>query len=149
MGLVDKINDDMKTYMKAQDKEKLNVIRMVKGAMQLAKVELKRDLEDNDVIDIISKQIKMRKDSIEEFAKANRDDLIKQYSSEIDILSQYMPSQLSLDEVMKIIDEVFNTIKPTTPKQMGLVMKEITPKVKGRFDVGEVSKIVKEKLSNI
>ncbi len=149
MGLVDRINDDMKTYMKAQDKEKLNVIRMVKGAMQLAKVELKRDLEDNDVIDIISKQIKMRKDSIEEFAKANRDDLIKQYSSEIDILSQYMPSQLSLDEVMKIIDEVFNTIKPTTPKQMGLVMKEITPKVKGRFDVGEVSKIVKEKLSNI
>ena len=149
MDLVNRINEDMKSYMKAQDKEKLSVIRMVKGAMQLKKVEVKRELTDDDVIDIISKQIKMRKDSIQEFVKAGREDLANQYESEIEILSTYMPSQLSRDEVIEIIDEVFNKINPTSPKQMGLVMKEVTPKVKGRFDVSEVSKIVKDKINDL
>ena len=149
MSLVEKINEDMKSCMKAQDKEKLSVIRMVKGAMQLKKVELKKDLTDEDVIDIIAKQIKMRKDSVIEFEKANRDDLALQYNKEIEILSTYMPEQLSREDVLKIIDEVFDKIKPTTQKQMGLIMKEITPKVKGKFDVGEVSKIVKDKFNSL
>lgn len=148
MGLVEQINNDMKLAMKSQDKEKLNVIRMVKGAIQLAKVELKHELSDEEVIDIISKQIKMRKDSIAEFTKAGREDLVKQYQAEIDILVSYMPEQLSLEEVTKIIEEVFSKVEPTSPKQMGLIMKEVTPKVKGKFDMGEVSKIIKEKLNN-
>ncbi len=149
MDLNTKINEDMKNYMKSKDKEKLSVIRMVKGAMQLKKVELKRDLNDEDIIDIISKQIKMRKDSIEEFTKASREDLANQYQQEIEILETYMPEQLSYDDVIKIIDAAFNEINPTSPKQMGLIMKTITPKVKGKYDIGEVSKIVKEKISNL
>ena len=148
MGLVEQINNDMKLAMKSQDREKLNVIRMVKGAIQLAKVELKHELSDEEVIDIISKQIKMRKDSIAEFTKAGREDLVKQYQAEIDILVSYMPEQLSLEEVTKIIEEAFSKVEPTSPKQMGLIMKEVTPKVKGKFDMGEVSKIIKEKLNN-
>lgn len=149
MNLVEKINEDIKTAMKAQDKEKLNVIRMVKSAIQLAEIEKKAKLSDEDVYGIIAKQIKMRKDSIIEFKKASRDDLIEQNEKEIEVLNSYMPEQLSEDEVLKIIDNVFNTINPTSVKQMGLIMKEVTPKIKGRFDMSEASKIIKEKFNNL
>ena len=149
MTLSERINEDMKVAMKAQDKETLNVIRMVKSAVQLAKIELKHDLTDEEVVDVISKQIKMRKDSILEFSKANREDLVAQYQSEIDVLNKYMPEQLSFDDVEKIIDEAFSVVNPTSQKQMGLIMKEVNPKVRGKFDMGEVSKIIKDKLSNL
>ena len=96
MDLVTKINDDLKNAMKNKDKDKLNVIRMIKSSIQLAKIDLKREPNDDDVIDIISKQIKMRKDSIAEFTKAKRDDLVSQYQAEIEVLKTYMPEQLSL-----------------------------------------------------
>ena len=147
MTLAERINDDVKTAMKSQDKEKLNVIRMVKSAIQLAKIEAKHDLSDEEVIDVISKQIKMRKDSIVEFEKASRTDLAEAYKREIDILSEYMPEPLSKEEVEKIIEEVFVKINPTSPKQMGLIMKKVTPLVKGKFDMGEVSKMIREKLN--
>lgn len=149
MTLVEKINEDMKQAMKSQDKETLNVIRMVKSAVQLAKIELKHDLSDEEVVDVVAKQIKMRKDSIAEFSKASRDDLVNQYKQEIEILNRYMPEQLSIEEVNKIIDEAFAVVNPTSQKQMGLIMKEVNPKVRGKFDMGEVSKIIRDKLSNL
>ena len=91
----------------------------------------------------------MRKDSILEFSKASREDLVAQYQSEIDILNKYMPEQLSLAEVERIIDDAFALINPTSQKQMGLIMKEVNPKVRGKFDMGEVSKLIKDKLSNL
>ena len=111
--------------------------------------DLKREPNDDDVIDIISKQIKMRKDSIAEFTKAKRDDLVSQYQAEIEVLKTYMPEQLSLEEVEKIIDQAISDIKPTSKKQMGIIIKEVSPKVKGKFDMGEVSKIVKDRLENL
>lgn len=149
MTLVEKINEDMKNAMKSQDKEKLSVIRMLKSAIQLAKINLKHDLSDEEVVDVVSKQIKMRKDSILEFEKATRNDLVEQYKQEIEVLNQYMPKQLSNEEVIKIIEEAFSKINPTSQKQMGLIMKEVNPKVRGKFDMGEVSKMIKDKLSNI
>ena len=149
MSLVEKINDDMKIAIKSQDKETLSVIRMLKSAIQLAAIEKKHDLTDEEVVDVLSKQIKMRKDSVVEFTKANREDLANQYNKEIDILMTYMPEQLSMKDVIGIIDSVIKEINPTSQKQMGLIMKEVTPKVKGKFDMGEVSKIIKEKLSNL
>ena len=149
MSLVEKVNEDVKVAMKNKDKDKLNTIRMLKSAMQLASIEKKHDLSDEEVIEVLSKQIKMRKDSIAEFSKANRTDLAAQYQSEIDVLMTYMPEQLSLEEVIKIVDEAITVVNPTSEKQMGLIMKEVTPKVKGKFDMGEVSKIIKEKLSNL
>ena len=148
MSLAERITEDVKIAMKNQDKEKLNVIRMVKSAIQLAKIEAKHDLSDEEVIDVISKQIKMRKDSIVEFEKASRTDLAENYRKEIEILKEYMPEQLSIEKVKEIIDNAFDKIKPTSPKQMGLIMKEVTPQIKGKFDMGEVSKIIKEKLSS-
>lgn len=149
MTLVERINEDMKLAMKSQDKEKLSVVRMIKSAVQLSKIELKHELSDEEVVDVIAKQIKMRKDSIVEFSKASREDLVAQYQNEIDILNKYMPEQLSIDEVNNIIDEAFALINPISPKQMGLIMKEVNPKVRGKFDMGEVSKIIKDKLSNL
>ena len=149
MTLVERINEDMKLAMKAQDKETLNVVRMIKSAIQMAKIELKHELTDEEVVDVVSKQIKMRKDSIVEFSKASRSDLVEQYNKEITILNKYMPEQLSYDEVVKIIDDAFTLINPTSQKQMGLIMKEVNPKVKGKYDMGEVSKLIKDKLSNL
>ena len=149
MTLVEIINEDMKLAMKSQDKDTLKVVRMIKSAVQLAKIELKHDLSDEEVVDVVAKQIKMRKDSIVEFAKASRNDLVEEYSREIDILNKYMPEQLTKEEVEKIIDEAFSLVNPTNQKQMGLIMKEVNPKVRGKYDMGEVSKIIKDKLSDL
>ena len=132
MTLTEKINNDMITYMKNKDSFSLGVLRMVKGAIQLEKINLKRELNDDEVIAVISKQIKLRNDSINEFEKANRTDLVEQNKKEISILNTYMPPELSTDEVNKIIDGAFDTINPTSSKDMGLVMREVSPKLKGR-----------------
>ena len=142
-----RILEDLKTAMKNQDKDSLAVIRMVKGAVQMEELNKKRELLDDEVIGVISKQIKTRKESIEEFAKGAREDLIKKTEKEIEILKKYLPEQLSFDEVKKMIDETFDEIKPESMKDMGKIMGKITPKVKGRYDMGEISKLIKEKLS--
>ena len=149
MNLSERINNDLVSYMKSRDTFSLGVIRMVKAAIQLEKINLKRDLNDDEIIAVISKQIKMRKDSITEFEKGNRKDLVEQYEQEIEILNKYMPEQLSEEEVNKIIDEAFASVNPTGPKDMGLVMREVSPKLKGRADMGKVNAIIKDKLANL
>ena len=135
--------------MKSKDSFSLGVIRMVKGAIQLEKINKKRDLTDDEVITVISKQIKMRNDSINEFTKANREDLIEQNKKEIALLSTYMPAQLSELEINKIIDDAFNTVNPTSSKDMGLIMKEVSPKLKGKADMGKVNNIIKDRLASL
>ena len=149
MTLSEKINSDIVLYMKSKDSFSLGVLRMVKGAIQLEKINLKRELNDEEVVAVIAKQIKMRNDSINEFEKADRKDLIEQNKKEIEFLNTYMPPQLSDEEVNKIIDEAFNNIKPTSAKDMGLIMREVSPKLKGRCDMAKVNAIIKEKLSNL
>ncbi len=148
MGLVLKINEDLKSAMKNKDKDRLSVIRMLKSAIQLAKIDLGHELNDDEVVSVISKQIKMRKDSITEFSKAGRDDLVSQYQNEVEILNAYMPEALSLEEVNNIIDSVFNEVRPEGMRQMGIIMKEVSSKVKGRYDMSEISKMIKDRLNN-
>lgn len=145
----EQILNDLKTAMKNKDKERLAVIRLVKGSMQMTELDKGHKLSDDEVMDVISKEIKSRKDSIAEFEKGNREDLVKQATDEIKILEEYLPKPFSSDEIMKIIDEVFDEVKPTSNKEMGKVMKELTPKLKNRADMSEVSKIVKEKISKV
>ena len=146
MTLSEKINNDLKEAMKCKDSFRLSVIRMVKGAMQLAKPNPREELTDDDVVAVISKQIKMRNDSIKEFESAGRDDLAEQNRREIEILNTYMPKQLTTEELTEIIDKVFNEVKPTSQKDMGLIMKNISPFVKGKADMSLVNKLVKERL---
>ena len=141
------ILEDLKSAMKAQDKLKLSVIRMVKSSIQMEELNKKRELTDDEVIDVISKQIKTRKDSINEFTKGGRDDLVESTSKEIEILSTYLPEQLTEEEVNDIIEKVFEEVKPASPKDMGKVMKAVTPLVKGKADMGLVSSIIKGKLN--
>ncbi|MDO4963264.1 MAG: GatB/YqeY domain-containing protein [bacterium] len=144
-----KLLNDLVAAMKAQDKEVLSVLRMVKGAMQLEEINLKHELTDDEFIGIISKQIKTRKESIVEFEKASRDDLIVKTKKEIEILNKYLPEQLSDEEVLKVIDEAFNSVNPTSTSDMGKLMGFVTPKLKGKADMSFVSKTIKEKLSNL
>lgn len=149
MTLLEQISKDMIDAMKNKDSFTLGVIRMAKGAIQLESINKKKDLTDEDIVSVIAKQIKMRNDSITEFTKANRIDLVEQNKKEIEILSKYMPEQLSLDEVENIIEEAFTKINPTSSKDMGLIMKEVSPKLKGKADMGQVNAIIKEKLAKI
>jgi len=144
-----KILEDLKNAMKAQDKEKLSVIRSVKGALQLEEINKKKELSDDEVIAVIGKQIKMRKDSIEEFKKGNRLDLIEQYQKEIEILNVYMPEQLKEEEIIEIIDEAFSSINPTSSSDMGKIMGAVMPKLKGKADMSFVNKIIKDRLNNL
>ena len=140
------ILEDLKTAMKNQDKERLAVIRMVKGSIQMNELNKKHELSDEEVIEVISKEIKSRKDSINEFKKGGREDLIQKTQNEINILSEYLPKQLTEEEITEIIDAVFNKVKPESSKDMGKVMKELKPQVSGKADMGLVSKIVKNKI---
>lgn len=143
----EKILNDLVQAMKNQDKEKLTVLRMVKGAMQLEEINLKHELNDDEVLTVLVRQIKTRKESIAEFEKGNCQDLIDATNKEIEILNTYMPAQLSDDEVNAIIDEAFAQIKPESPKDMGKIMGYVTPKLKGKTDMSKVSQIIKEKLN--
>lgn len=149
MTLLEQLSKDMVEAMKSKDSFTLGVIRMAKGAIQLEAINKKKDLTDEDVVSVIAKQIKMRNDSVNEFTKAGRTDLAEQNKKEIEILNKYMPEQLSSDEVHKIIDEAFAKINPTSNKDMGLIMKEVSPKLKGKADMGMVNAIIKEKLASL
>lgn len=142
------ILEDLKMAMKSQDKELLAVIRMVKGAISLEEINKKRELTDEEVIEVISKQIKTRKESIIEFEKGNRFDLVEQTNKEIEILNKYMPEQLSEEEVNQEIDKAFNEIKPESMKDMGKIMAYLTPILKGKADLSYVSSRIKAKLNN-
>lgn len=145
----EQILNDLKTAMKNQDKDTLKVVRMVKGSMQLEEIKLKRELNDDEVISIIAKEIKTRKESINEFVKGNRNDLVEETNREIKVLEKYLPEQLSSEELNNIINETFDKIKPVGIQDMGKIMGSITPLVKGKADMGTISSIIREKLSNL
>lgn len=141
------ILNDLVKAMKEQDKETLSVLRMVKGSMQLEEINVKHELNDDEMISIINKQIKTRKESITEFEKGNRQDLIDAVTREIEILTKYMPEQISIEDVEKVINDAFEKINPTGPSDMGKIMGMITPILKGKTDMSQVSKIIREKLA--
>lgn len=149
MSLSEQINDDLKTAMKSKDSFTLGVIRMLKGAIQMAKTNVHDDISDDSVIDVVAKQIKLRKDAVKEFRTAGREDLASQNEKEIVVLEKYLPAQLSKEEVLEIVEEAFEKVNPSSQKEMGLIMKEVTPKLKGRADMGQVSQIIKDKLVNL
>lgn len=144
-----RILDDIVSAMKNKDKEKLSVLRLLKGAMQLEEINKKQELSDDEIIAIIAKQIKTKKETIIEFEKGNRADLIEQANKEIEILSLYMPEQLSEEEVNDIVDEVIASVNPTSVKDMGKIMGQLTPRLRGKADMSTVSNLVKEKMNEV
>ncbi len=141
-----KIAEELKMAMKSGDKFKLSVLRMLKSALQLEKINKKHDLTDDEVIAVIKKQVKLRKDSTTEFEKYNKTEEVNNLEKEIAILNVYLPAEMSLEEINKVIEEVFNELKPTSMKDMGGVMKELNARITNA-DMSLVSKLVRERLS--
>ena len=144
--MVEKLKQDMIEAMKAKDKDRLTTIRMIKGDLDKEHIDKKREINDDLLIEVVNRGIKQRKDSIAEFEKGGRNDLIAKTQAEIDILQNYLPKQLSEEEVIAIIDEAFQVVNPESARDMGKVMKEVTPKLKGKADMKVVSEIIKSKL---
>jgi len=147
VSLIDRINDDMKQAMKNKDKFKLSVIRMVRSAIKYAEIEQHTTLSDEQVLDVLTRELKQRRESLQEYEKAGRTDLIEKVQAEIEILKAYLPEQLSEDELKDIIKSVIAEVGATSKKDMGKVMGAIMPKVKGRADGKLINQLVQSFLS--
>lgn len=147
MSLEKRLMEDLKTSMKNKDTIRKNTITMVRAAIKQIEVDERRSVAEEEIIEIISKQLKERRFAIEEFKKGNRQDLIDTTSKEIEILLDYLPKQLTEEEVESIVENTIAEIEASSMKDIGLVMKHVMPKVKGKTDGNIVSKIVKSKLS--
>lgn len=143
----EKIKQDLILSMKSKDEIKLSTIRLLKGAIEIEEKKIKRTLEDAEILEIVSKQIKLRKDSLEEFKKASREDLIDHINKEIEILNEYLPEQMSEEELTSVIDETIKEVNASSQKDFGIVMKNLIPKIKGKADTSIASQILKSKLN--
>ena len=150
MSLKARLEEDMKNAMRAREsgKLRLSVIRMARSSMKNLEIDEKRELNEDEVLAVLVKEVKMRKDSLEEFVKADRKDLIDLTQQELDILMEYMPKQLTTDEIRTLVSDTIKQLGASSPKDMGKVMASLAPQVKGRADGKEVSNIVKELLNS-
>ncbi|MGM0395444.1 MAG: GatB/YqeY domain-containing protein [Bacillota bacterium] len=142
MSLKDKLMEDLKTSMKNKDTIRKNTVIMVRAAIKQREVDERIELTDEDIVDIIGKQLKEKRMAIEEFKKGSRQDLVDTTESEIKILLEYLPEQLTEEEVEKIVKKTIDEIGATSIKDIGLIMKTTMPKVKGRADGNMVNKAV-------
>lgn len=143
--MIEKINEELKNAMKNKDTFKLSVLRMLKSALQLEGIAKKHELGDEEVLNVIKKQVKLRKDSLEEYQKYNKLDEVASLEEEIKILSIYLPEELSEEDIVKLVNKAIEDVKPTSMKDMGLVMKAMNELLVGKnADMSLVSKLVKE-----
>lgn len=147
MSLLERLTDDMKQAMKAKDKEKLSVIRMVKASLQNEAIKLGNELSDEEALTVLNRELKQRKDSLLEFENAGRSDLADKLKIEIEILMNYMPEQLSEDELEEIVKQTISETNASSKAEMGKVMGAIMPKVKGKADGSLVNRLVLKYLS--
>lgn len=147
MSLLERLNNEMKQAMKNKDKDKLSVIRMIKTSIQNEAIKLGRDLSEEEELTVLSREMKQRKDSLNEFDKAGRPDLVEKLQTEIAIVELYMPEQLSEEEVSGIVKETIEETDARSKADIGKVMAAIMPKVKGKADGSLVNKLVQQHLS--
>lgn len=149
MTLRDRLTEDMKQAMKDKEagKLKLSVIRMVRSAAKNVEIDRRKELDDNELLDVVAKEVKMRRDSLDEFRKAGRPELLAVLEQEIAILMQYLPEQMSEAEVRALVTQAVADAQAASAKDMGKVMALLMPKVKGKADGKLVNSIVKELLS--
>ena len=147
MRILNQLNEDMKTAMRAKDKDSLTTIRMIKSAIQNEEIRKGSELNQDEEIAIVSREKKQRLESLNEFEKAERDDLVEKLNRELEIVNKYLPEQLAEDEVRGIVNETINEVGAESMQDMGKVMSTIMPKVAGRADGGTINKLVREELS--
>lgn len=144
MALKEKLMEDLKASMRDKDTIRKNTITMIRAAIKQKEVDERIELDDEGILEIISKQLKEKKNAVEEFAKGQRQDLVEQTEKEMEILLQYLPKQLTEDEIKEIVIETVKEVNASSMKDIGLVMKSVMPKVKGKADGNTVNKIVRQ-----
>ncbi|HHV45677.1 MAG TPA: GatB/YqeY domain-containing protein [Tissierellia bacterium] len=144
MALKEKLIEDLKSSMKNKDTIRKNTITMIRAAIKQREVDERIQLDDDGIIEIISKQLKEKKNVIEDFKRGQRQDLVEQTEKEMEILLEYLPKQLSEEDIRKIVMETVKEVNASSMKDIGLVMKSVMPKLKGKADGSTVNKIVKE-----
>ncbi len=147
MSLKGQITEDMKSAMKAGEKDRLKAIRLILAAIKQIEVDTREELDEPAVLAVLTKMVKQRRDSIEQFEKGDREDLAAIERAEIAVLNDYLPEQLSADELTAMIDEIVLSTGAEGIRDMGKVMGQIKLKAVGRADMGALSAIVKERLS--
>lgn len=146
--LKSKIMDDVKAAMKNKEADRLSAIRFLQSAIKNKEIDLRpKEITDEDIMSVIKKSAKQRKDSIEQYEKAGRQDLVDKEKFELSVIEQYLPEQMSEEQVSGIVDEVVTALGASTMKDMGAVMKEVQAKTAGAADGKMVSQLVKAKLS--
>lgn len=148
MSLNDTLNTEMKVAAKAKDKIRLSAIRMVRASIKNKEIEKRRELDDKEIIEVISALVKQRKESIRQFRKGKREDLAKKEEAELDILLSFMPEQLSREKIDEKVKETIKKIGAISTKDIGKVMKALMTDLAGRVDGKVVSEIVRKRLSN-
>ncbi|KRF60723.1 MULTISPECIES: GatB/YqeY domain-containing protein [Peribacillus] len=147
MSLLERLNNDMKQAMKNKEKDKLSVIRMLKASIQNEALKLRQDLTDDEELTVLSRELKQRKDSLQEFENAGRSDLVDKVRTELVYVEAYMPEQLSEEEISKIVKQTIEEVNATSKADMGRVMGALMPKVKGKADGSLVNNLVQQHLS--
>ncbi len=147
MKLKNRITDDVKSAMKQRDVKLLGVLRMATAAIKQVEVDTKKQVSDDDVVKIIRKMVKQRKESLAQYLKAQRQDLADTESFEIEVLMTYMPDPISEADLAKIVDEAIQSTAAESPQQIGLVIKELKAKFGAELDLAKASQLVKNKLS--
>ena len=143
----ERLLSDMKGMMKSGDKTGLSTLRLLLADIKNTEIANKTDISEEEIMDVLGRGIKRRRESIEQFEKGGRTDLVEKEKAELLILSGYLPPQLTDDELTEVIEEVIEKSGATSQKDMGTVMSQVIPKVKGMADGSLISKIVKDKLS--
>jgi uncharacterized protein YqeY len=148
MTLQERLTEDFKAAMKAHDEVKKNTLSFARAAIKQVEIDTRKEVEDADVLAILKKQVKMRKDALADFEKAGRTDLLDSYKAEIEILEAYLPEQMSEEQIRKLVTETAAEVGVEGGKQnMGKLMKSVMPKVKGLADGNTVRKIIEEFLA--
>ena len=147
MSLYDDIIQDLTSAIKVRDKEKLSVLRVLKTAIKNKQVELRQELNEDQIRGVISSEIKKSKEAIEQFNQGSRPDLVEKEEVELKILSDYLPPQLSGEEIKEVLANVIEELSASGPKDLGRVMKSAMPKLAGRADGREVNQLARELLS--
>ncbi|MBW5444890.1 GatB/YqeY domain-containing protein [Cohnella sp. CFH 77786] len=147
MNLADRLNEDMKQAMKSGDKFRLSTIRLVRASIKNQEIELRRPLNDDEMIQVVSRELKQRRDSLQDFQKAGREDLVANVSAEIEIISQYLPQQLTEEEIKEIVLQTMQETGASSKSDLGKLMGALMPKVKGRADGKLVNQLVQQLLT--
>ena len=146
MSLKAKLQEDLKLAMKNKDTVKKSVVTLIRAEIKQREVDTRAELGDDEIIDVITKQLKQRRDAKAEFEKASRDDLVQEAEAEIEVLMEYLPQQLSKEELNEIVKETISEVGATSMKDMGKIMAAIKPKTKGRADGKMINELVKSNL---